>query len=157
MTGEPRSAQRIVTLCLATLLGLVFPASARAQESWDAIFLGGSKIGYVHTYLEKVKNQGRDYHRVRFDIEQRIKRGERDVSVTRLTYGTIETPDGQVLRLDTLIDAAQQQRIRTHGDVILGEMKLIMEVGAPSKKLSCRGVPRFAAPMRPSKASLASR
>ena len=48
------------------------------------------KVGYVHTYVEKVQNQGRDYLRVRIDMEQRIKRG-RDFSVTKLTYGTIET------------------------------------------------------------------
>ena len=40
------------------------------------------------------------YLRVRIDIEQRLKR-DKDVSVTKLTYGTIETLDGQVLRLDT--------------------------------------------------------
>ena len=31
---------------------------------------------------------------------RRLKR-DQDVSVTKLSYGTIETPDGQVLRLDT--------------------------------------------------------
>jgi hypothetical protein len=60
-------------------------------------------------------------------MEQRLMRGK-DYSVTRLTYGTIETPEGQVLRLDTLIDAGEQ-KIRTHGDVIHGEMKLMMEIG----------------------------
>ena len=46
----------------------------RAQDSWDAIYLGGAKIGYVHTWVEKVNDKGRDYHRVRIDIEQRLKR-----------------------------------------------------------------------------------
>ena len=62
---------------------------------------------------------------MRIDMEQRIKR-DRDFSVTKLTYGTIEALDGQVLRLDTLIDAGEQ-RIRTHGDVIRGQMELILE------------------------------
>ena len=52
------------------------------------------------------RDKGRDYLRVRIDTEQRIKRG-RDTAVTKLTYGTIETPDGQVLRLDTLTDVGQ--------------------------------------------------
>ena len=64
-------------------------------------------------------------------MEQRIKR-DRDVAVTKLTYGTIETPDGEVLRLDTLIDAGEQ-RIRAHGDVIRGKMELVLE-GAGSKQ-----------------------
>ena len=105
--------------------GACFSRHARAQESWDAIYLGGSKIGYIHTYIKKVKSQGRDYLNVRIDMEQRIKRGD-DVSVTRLTYGTIETPAGQVLRLDTLTDTGEQ-RLRAHGDVKQGAMNLVME------------------------------
>ena len=92
---------RVLMLCLATALWARSGHERRAQESWDAIYLAGTKVGYVHTYVEKVKNQGSEYLRVRIDMEQRIKRG-RDFSVTRLTYGTIETLDGQVLRLDTL-------------------------------------------------------
>ena len=111
----------------------------------------GTNIGYVHTYVEKVRDKGRDYLRVRIDMEQRIKRG-RDIAVTKLTYGTIETLDGQVLRLDTLTDAGER-KIRTHGDVIRGEMKLIIEgTGVPNKKWSSRGAPKFAAPMPPSRA-----
>jgi transglutaminase-like putative cysteine protease len=97
----------------------------RAEDSWDAIYLAGSKIGWVHTYVEKVKHRGRDYLRVRVDIEQRLQRGK-DVSVTRLMYGTIETPDGQVLRLDTRTLTGEHD-IRVHGDVIDGKMRLIME------------------------------
>jgi len=124
----------MLTLGLATVLPLLLAAGARAQEAWDAIYLAGTKVGHVHTFVEKVHNKGKEYLRVRIDIEQRFKRG-RDVSVTRLTYGTIETLDGQVLRLDTLIDAAQQQRIRTHGDVIRGEMKLVTEVAGAKQEL----------------------
>ena len=108
----------------SSLVGLVC-GQAQRQESWDAIYLAGTKIGHVHTYVEKLKAQGKDYLRVRIDMEQRIKR-DRDVSVTKLTYGTIETLDGQVLRLDTLIDAGEQ-RIRAHGDVMRGEMELVLE------------------------------
>jgi hypothetical protein len=65
---------------------------ARAQESWDAVYLGGAKTGHIHTFVEKVKDHGRDYLRVRIDIEHRAKRRD-DVAVTKLMYGTIETPD----------------------------------------------------------------
>ena len=104
-------------------------ATSAGQESWDAIYLAGSKIGYVHTYVEKVKDRGSDkeYLRVRVDIEQRLKRG-RDVAVTKLSYGTIETLDGQVLRLDTLTLAGTQS-IRAHGDVIKGAMTLKLDTG----------------------------
>ncbi len=133
MTRGSIWAHRILMVCLAAALGLVFSAAARAQESWDAIFLGGTKVGHVHTYLEKVKNQGREYVRVRIDMEQKLRR-EQDFSVTRLTYGTIETLEGQVLRLDTLTETGEQ-RIRTYGDVIRGQMKLVMDVGGVKQEL----------------------
>jgi hypothetical protein len=98
---------------------------ARAQESWDAIYLGGHKIGYVHTFVEKVPHKGKQYYRVRIECEQRFKR-DRDVTVTKLQYGTIEALDGQVLRLDTLT-VVGEQRLRGHGDVIDGKMTFILE------------------------------
>jgi Transglutaminase-like superfamily len=125
MPRGSNSSRRILTVCLASAMGFGVIANARAQESWDAIYLAGAHVGFVHTSVEKVKNKGRDYLRVRVDIEQSFKRG-RDVASTRLTYGTIESPDGQVLRLDTFTDTGQQ-RIRAHGDVIDGQMNLIVE------------------------------
>ena len=126
------SSRRILTLCLTSAIGLAVASSARAQESWDAIYLAGSHIGFVHTSVEKVKNKGKDYLRVRVDIVQTFKRG-RDVAPTKLTYGTIETLDGQVLRLDTFTDAGQQ-RIRAHGDVIDGQMNLIVETAGGTQQ-----------------------
>src|SRR5262249_12342594 len=119
MGGRSPLANRTLTLSLAVAVGITVCGRVHAQESWDAIYLAGSKIGYTHTFVEKVKNRGRDYLRVRIDSEQRFKR-DRDVTITRLTYGTIETPDGQVLRLDTLTSIGEQ-KLRGHGDVINGE------------------------------------
>ena len=96
------------------------------QDSWDAVYLGGAKIGYVHTWVEKVNDKGRDYNRVRIDIEQRLKRRD-DEALIKLMYGTIETLDGEVLRLDTRTQAGETQDIRVHGDAINGKMKLTMD------------------------------
>ena len=59
---------------LGVVLGLSAAAPARAQESWDAIFLKGDKIGYVHTYIEKVRDKNRDLYRVRQDQVFKIRR-----------------------------------------------------------------------------------
>ena len=120
------------TILVAVAL-LVFGGKVHGQESWDAIYLAGSKIGWVHTFVEKVKNRGKDYQRVRVDVEQRLKRGK-DTAVTKLSYGTIETLDGQVLRLDTLTQAGTQS-LRAHGDVIKGAMTLMLESGGQPQKL----------------------
>jgi transglutaminase-like putative cysteine protease len=130
MTRRSRFAKCIrafVATCL-TLFTCAYAYGTGKYESWDAIYLGGSKIGHVHTFVEKVQYKGKEYQRVRIHIEQRLKR-DKDISVVNLEYGTIETLDGEVLRLDTRILAGDGKDIRAHGDVIGGKMRLILESG----------------------------
>ncbi len=104
------------------------PAASEVAESFDAIYVGESKVGYMHLWIERVEDgKGRELRRVRIHYELSFARG-RDVSKIEQEYGTIETPDGEVLRLDTLMRASQQD-IRTHGDVKDGVMTLNFEVG----------------------------
>jgi hypothetical protein len=137
----------MLTWCLAAAIGMMSCAWADAQESWDAIYLAGSKIGYTHTFVEKVSSRGRNYLRVRIDSEQRFKR-DKDITVTRLTYGTIETPDGQVLRLDTLTSIGEQ-KLRGHGDVIGGEMRFILEGAGGRQELVIPWGPDVRGPYAP--------
>lgn len=132
MTGRSgiASGNRMI---LAAVALLILSGNVHGEGSWDAIYLAGSKIGWVHTYVEKVKSRGKEYQRVRVDIEQSLKRGQ-DIAVTKLSYGTIETLDGQVLKLDTLT-LAGTQKLRAHGDVIKGAMTLILDSGGQPQKL----------------------
>jgi hypothetical protein len=125
MIRRHRGSNRAGMLCSQVVLVLFACTRVHAQESWDAIYLAGAKTGFIHTWVEKVANQGRDYLRVRIDIEQTIKRRD-DLAVIRLMYGTIETPEGEVLRLDTRTQAGGQD-LRAHGDVMNGEMRLMLE------------------------------
>jgi transglutaminase-like putative cysteine protease len=109
----------------AVLALVVLGGAAPTTDSWDAVYLAGSKVGHTHTYVEAVKNQGRDLVRVRFDMKLSYKRLGDTVSIG-LEYGTIETPDGEVLRLDTLTRASKQV-MRSHGDVVDGKMTLILD------------------------------
>ena len=109
---------------LGAALGLLAAAPAQAQESWDAVFLKGSKIGYVHTSVEKVREKNRELYRVRVDWVLKFRRLD-DSVVMKILYGTIETPDGEVLRLDTRTVVSDNE-LRVHGDVIKGKMKLVM-------------------------------
>ncbi len=72
-------------------------------------------------------DHGRKLVRVRFDMKLSYKRLGDRVSIG-LEYGTIETPDGEVLRLDTLTRASKQV-MRGRGDVVNGKMTLILEAG----------------------------
>jgi transglutaminase-like putative cysteine protease len=149
MSCRSLRAGRALRMWLLPPLGLLLCGRAWAeQESWDAIYLAGAKIGYVHTFVEKVKDKnGIDYLRVRIDIEQKVKR-DKDVSVTSLMYGTIETLDGEVKRLDTLISAGEQ-RLRGHGDVIAGQMKFMLEGAGGAQELVIPWGPEVRGPYAP--------
>ena len=105
-----------------------------AQESWDAVYLSGAKVGYIHTFVEPLKDGGRDLVRVRMDLVLSVKRLEDKMSM-ELRYGTIETPEGSVLRLDTRTRAANQE-IRAHGDVVDDKMTLTLDGGGQAEKLT---------------------
>ena len=129
-----RSSRQSSLACVLIGLAAVFLATApaRAQESWDAVFLKGNKIGHVHIFVEKVSEKDRELNRVRVDQVFTFRR-LRDTVTMKMMYGTIETPDGEVLRLDTRTLASDEE-MRVHGDAIKGEMKLIMETGAGARQ-----------------------
>src|SRR3954452_10286200 len=114
MRRMPRGAGLGPVVLGLALAGLWVPAAA-AQESWDAVYLSGAKVGYIHTFIEPVKDRGRDLLRVRVDTSLTFKRLNDKITM-ELRYGTIETPQGAVLRLDTRTLASEKE-IRVYGDV----------------------------------------
>lgn len=120
---------------LLLLLGLAAPAAVQGdQESWDAIYVGDSRVGSMHLWIKPVQDaKGRELLNVRIDYELTFRRG-RDTARMRMLYGTIETQDGEVLRLDTLTQTSGQN-IRTYGDVVDGKMTLILEVGDQKRQI----------------------
>ena len=100
---------------------------AGIADSWDAVYIAGSKVGHIHTFIESVTDRGRKLLRVRFDMAMNYKRLKDSVSL-ELQYGTIETPEGEVLRIDTRT-VASDTVIRAHGDVVDGKMYLNFQAG----------------------------
>jgi hypothetical protein len=125
MYRKPRRNQTATTLLLNVILLLLGMSTARGQDAWDAVFLGGNKIGYYHTFVEKVNERQRELYRVRLDMVLNFRRGD-DTVVIKMMYGTIETPDGEVLRLDTRTLASDNE-IRVYGDAVKGKMTLALE------------------------------
>jgi transglutaminase-like putative cysteine protease len=80
-----------------------------------------------------LNEKGRELYRVRVDTVFSFRRLD-DTVVMKMVYGTIETPEGEVLRLDTRTLTSDNE-IRTYGDVVKGTMNLIMEgTGARQEK-----------------------
>ncbi len=116
------------TLSAALLVfGACLPASA--EEAWDATYLAGSKVGYVHTKVEpiKEKHQGKDLLNVKVSQILSFKRGKDQLSM-QLRQGTIETIDGEVLRLDFRAGTGEAE-LKTSGDVLDGKMSMTFEAG----------------------------
>ncbi len=116
----------------ALLFVLALTSAARSQESWDAIYIKGEKIGHLHVWVEPIKQvsaRTKDLVNVRVDWDMSFKRGDDRVQLKQ-HYGTIETKDGSVLRLDTRSQTADGD-IRTYGDVDRAgkAMGLTIEVG----------------------------
>ena len=109
------------------------PAPAEAQDSWDAVFLSGQKVGHIHTFVAPVKDKGRDLVRVRVDMVLSFKRDKDRVTI-ETRYGTIETPEGAVLRLDSRTLASKQE-MRTFGDVVNNRMTLTLEGAGQRQQL----------------------
>ena len=104
------------------------------REAWDAIYVGDTKVGSMHLWIKPVKDsRGRELMNVRVDYDISFQRGK-DTAQIKLLYGTIETPEGQVLRLDTRTQASGED-IRTYGDVSNAAMKLILEVGGQKRQI----------------------
>ncbi|MBX6314804.1 MAG: transglutaminase domain-containing protein [Isosphaeraceae bacterium] len=113
----------------ALLSGLTWGLPARAEESWDAVYIAQKKVGHIHVKVEPVKDgAGRSLLRVVIHQELNFKR-DKDQVALRQDYGTIETLQGSILRLDTRTYASQGGELRTFGDVIDGKMHLTLEKG----------------------------
>lgn len=102
-------------------------APAQRQEAWDAVFRDNLKVGHVHTFVEPVEDRGRKLLRVRVDIELNMRRQQDLVSI-KMRYGTIETLDGEVLKIDHR-SMTSNNEMRTYGSVVDGEMVLRLEGG----------------------------
>jgi hypothetical protein len=131
------------------LVGVSLAASApeQRQEAWDAVFRGDAKIGHIHTYIEPVTDKQRKLLRVRVDTVLNFRRNNNEVTI-KLRYGTIETPEGSVLRLDHRTLASQDE-MRTHGDVVGDEMVLTLEGSGQSERRKIPWGPDVRGPYAP--------
>ncbi len=71
-------------------------AQAEREETWDACFLGGSRVGYEHAVIEPENRNGRQL--VRIDEESRIvlRRFGQEIA-QQIHFTSWETPEGKLV------------------------------------------------------------
>ncbi|MFM7128604.1 MAG: transglutaminase-like domain-containing protein [bacterium] len=126
MISLPRRFLPALLLALAPVSAIFAQEAASALESWDAVFIGGKRVGSIQTKVTPLDDKGKRYIRVEVTTTLTFKRLNDNVTV-RQRFGTIETPEGEVLRLDTRSNTGGGD-IRTSGDVNdQGQLVLTLE------------------------------
>jgi len=72
------------------------PVDKVVRETWDAVHVGGEKVGFFHTTIKEVDRNGKKILRATVDFDLSIRRGNA-VARLRLQTGNDETPEGTVL------------------------------------------------------------
>ena len=99
------------------------------DESWDSLYLNGSKAGYSHTQVTHVEEDGRPV--VKVDVETRlsIKRFGQTIEST-MRFTSYETADGDLVRFDNQVENSPgSARGWVEGD------KLVIEVPSTGKPI----------------------
>jgi hypothetical protein len=108
MTSTLRRA--LIALLLAGMLTPVASAAptskkqndspaVRPRETWDAIYLQGGKVGFARTTVSRVKEGNQSLVKLDGELKMTLKRFGQESS-QRMTYTSIETSDGKVLRFE---------------------------------------------------------
>jgi hypothetical protein len=96
------------------------PSAAAADERltrdvWDSVYLQGKKVGYNRTRTYEFTENGRKL--LRLEVESVIRIGRfNDAAEQRMTMRSVETPDGQVVRFETIAEQGPTPD-RTVGEV----------------------------------------
>src|SRR5438552_1882781 len=99
--GGRRMAMRMCSLVLFGLFLSITPARAEERqakptlETWDAAFLSGAKIGYLHTTTLQTERDGKKYFRTNQELKLTLKR-YKQVGEIRMESGTEEDAEGKV-------------------------------------------------------------
>jgi hypothetical protein len=104
-------------------------AAQPTRETWDALYIQGGKIGHAHTAETPVVENDRKLVKLEGEVRMTLKRFGRSFS-QRISYTSFETPDGDVVRVESTIKIGPNP-IQVRGRVV-GD-KLHLEVTTRGK------------------------
>jgi transglutaminase-like putative cysteine protease len=109
---------------------------AAAEETWDAYFMQGSRIGYVHTTIEQVNEAGEALVHTRNKAFTAMKRGGQTIE-QEMTIASWDTPEGALVRFETRMTAGQSDTVTT-GRVVGDKLQIeVMTLG----KIETQSIP----------------
>lgn len=69
---------------------------AAVRETWDAVFMGGAKVGHTRTRFESVQDDGQELVRINAVSELSLRRFNQTVE-QKITVSSVEHPDGRLV------------------------------------------------------------
>jgi len=95
-------------------------------DFWDAAYLKGNKAGYVHTFTTEFEENGQKLLRTTVEMRLTVKRND-DVKQMSMDSGTVETPQGRVVRIFVKQYLAKDKSLEISGTVIDNQLKLMLD------------------------------
>ena len=90
------------------------------KQWWEAVYAGGTKIGWGHTALVDIEEDGRKLAQVDSQNHLAVDR-DRQRTTIDITTRSIETPDGKLLRFETEMLTGASRTVMT-GQVTDGKL-----------------------------------
>ena len=122
-----RRQWRIVATCV-TGMCLLFAGPVNAQatrpadDTWEAIFLGGSKVGHGHTTRREIERNGQRCVEITSETQLTVKRFGQSIA-QNLLLSCVETSDGQLVGCESDMNSGPS-RITTSGRLSEGQLSM---------------------------------
>lgn len=116
---------------LAPVILLLYAARLPADEpkvideDWDAVYMQGEKIGYVHSIVSKIQDKDRTVIHVKAESVMSLKRFGQAVDM-KSELNTFESEDGKLIRFETRTLASRVE-MSSRGEVAGDEMRLTIK------------------------------
>jgi len=106
------------------LAGSWVRAQTPIEDDWDALYIGNGKVGYSHTVITKVQENGQELIQVHVESDVNMQRFGQTAGM-KSNQNSFETSTGKVVRLDNQTDMGAQV-VRVKGTLVGNEMRLVM-------------------------------
>lgn len=111
------------------------PAATEARESWDILFMQGSRVGYTHTIERRIERDGKPLLEIESETQITAKRFGEKLEQT-MQFNSLETPQGQLKEFRSTLQMGPSPVVttgRVEGDklrieTVAGEKREVAEL-----------------------------